>query len=587
MFINKIYSINYLIKRKKVMQKKDQIDYNCKKEVEVNTKVKNKKKTELGEKKKRRAEDDLEDLMKGDDAVNDRMLSKKFDEKMDISDNSAESEEDYDSESDPDEEVIIDEGHDDDSEEYMQDEQAEENKEEKKLKVNIWDEKTKLKEDQELDFDNEAYEMLHRSKVEWPCMTIDFMLPQNFNGPINSFYEANSTVSNDLKSLDAYPYSCYMIAGSQTNTQNGFLYYMKWYNMHKTKYDDDPDRGADSDDEEGQEPYMKYEKVQVKGNINRIKSMRNSYLAAFWSDSPSVEIVDMRQVIKEMEENIENPKKKKDEKNKNKKQKINPKNITLKSFTRKYEGFGIEWSMLTPGVLAAGGQDKIVEVYTPTDESCTNWTLNSNNAGNSYGILKGHKGSIEDIIWSPVQAHVMATCSTDKSIRFWDLRVDKNNPPIVIDNAHDSDVNCISWNHFCDFMIASGGDDNAFKVWDIRYISNGPISNILWHKSPITAISWDPFEDSQLAVSSEDNRLSIWDFSVEPDDNHLFDNANQEIPQQLIFLHQGQENIKDLKFHPLYKNFIVSTAENGVNVFKPAFDEDSSIASDEMMDIDA
>jgi ribosome assembly protein RRB1 len=266
-----------------------------------------------------------------------------------------------------------------------------------------------------------------------------------------------------------------------------------------------------------------------------------------------------------------------------KKRKTNHNNISLKSFARKNEGFALEWSKITPGLLAAGGLDKIIEIYKSTDDSCSDWVLEG---GNNFGTLKGHKGSIEDIIWSPVQAHVLASCSVDKSIRFWDLRSDKSNPPIVIDNAHDSDVNCLAWNTFCDFMVASGGEDGSFKVWDIRYISNGPISNIQWHKGAITALSWDPFEDSQIAVSSEDNRLSVWDFSVEPDDQHLFDSGNQEVPQQLIFLHQGQENIKDIKFHPVYKNFIASTAENGINVFKPAFDEDSSIASDEMMDIE-
>ena len=161
------------------------------------------------------------------------------------------------------------------------------------------------------------------------------------------------------------------------------------------------------------------------------------------------------------------------------------------------------------------------------------------------------------------------------------LRKDMNNPPIVLENAHTSDVNCISWNNFCEFMIASGGDDGSFKVWDIRYINNGPISNIQWHKGPITALSWDPFEDSQIAVSSEDNNLSIWDFSVEPDDNQLFDSKNNPIPQQLLFLHQGQNNIKDLKFHPYYKDFLVSTAEDGINVMKPNFNDDESMDIDD------
>ena len=47
---------------------------------------------------------------------------------------------------------------------------------------------------------------------------------------------------------------------------------------------------------------MKFQKVKVKGNINRIKAMKNSYISAFWSDSPSIEIVDISELIKDLEE---------------------------------------------------------------------------------------------------------------------------------------------------------------------------------------------------------------------------------------------------------------------------------------------
>jgi len=177
----------------------------------------------------------------------------------------------------------------------------------------------------------------------------------------------------------------------------------------------------------------------------------------------------------------------------------------------------------------------------------------------------------------------VGSCSVDSSIRFWDLR-NKSGSELVIKNAHESDVNVISWNTMCTFLVASGGDDKAFKVWDIRYIDHGPISNIKWHKEKITAISWDPFDDSQVAVASDDHRVSVWDFSVEPDEKHLFDTKNDEIPQQLVFLHQGQNNVKDLKFHPVYKNMLATTAENGINLFKPAFDGDSDSDDDEQDD---
>jgi len=476
-----------------------------------------------------------------------------------------------------------------DFEEMENDEEPEDK--EKKIKVNIWDEETKMKDDEKLDFDNEAYEMLHRSKVEWPCMSIDFVLAENLQHQnFQNFYSKDQSQRLNL-SKDSYPYCSYMVAGGQTNSENGFLYAMKWFNMYKTKYDDDPEKGADSDEEEGEEPFMKFDKVQINGNVNKLHTMKNSYLCGIWSDSPSVEIVDMRKIFEDLElseeitnEDLDNYANNNINKNNvTKKRKLNSKNVTIKSFKRTYEGYAIQWSNILPGVLAAGGQDKKVEIYIPKDENCSDWVLNSNNTDNKMGILKGHKGSVEGLAWSPNQNFVLASCSVDKSIRFWDLRSDKNNPPIVIEAAHESDVNCISWNTHCDFMVASGSDDNSFKVWDIRYVSKGPISHIKWHKAPITSIAWDPYDESQIAVASEDNRLSIWDFAVEPDDKHLMDGQSQEIPQQLVFLHQGQENLKEIRFHPVYKNFIGSTAENGMNIFKPGFgDEDSSVASDEM-----
>ena len=41
----------------------------------------------------------------------------------------------------------------------------------------VWnDNTTPLKEDEELIYDGSAYQMLHRSKVEWPCLSIDWLL---------------------------------------------------------------------------------------------------------------------------------------------------------------------------------------------------------------------------------------------------------------------------------------------------------------------------------------------------------------------------------------------------------------------------
>ena len=455
-----------------------------------------------------------------------------------------------------------------------------------KIQVNLWDDKknNNLKEGETLDYDNDAYEMLHRSKVEWPCLSVDFLLKENSSiSSLKDFY-----LPNDKRKMteDKYPYNTYIIAGSQTNEKNGFFYFMKWYNMRKTKYDDDPDKGEDDDEEEDEDkinPFMKYEKIKVNGNINRVKSMKNSSICALWNDSPSVDIIDCEELFNNIEYKEEiRVEESNNNKNKNKKIKkdIKYKKIFKKSLPQKNEGFAIDWNNITPFVLASGGYDKKVSIFKPKDENVSDIIL--------FGdYLTGHSDSVEDIQWSPNQENVLASCGIDKSIRFWDIRENSKNPPKIIKNAHNSDVNVISWNTVRNHLFASGGDDNTFKVWDLRYFDEPPITEIKWHTGPINSIMWDPFDESQLAVCSEDNRLSVWDFSVEPDEKKLFDNFNHEIPQQLVFLHQGQINLKDVKFHPLFKNMLISSAENGLNLFRPNFtDEASEDSEDDKMEED-
>ena len=48
----------------------------------------------------------------------------------------------------------------------------------------VWNEaKRPLEEDEELDFDASAYEMLHRAAVEWPCLSIDVLIPGHTQFP--------------------------------------------------------------------------------------------------------------------------------------------------------------------------------------------------------------------------------------------------------------------------------------------------------------------------------------------------------------------------------------------------------------------
>ena len=48
-----------------------------------------------------------------------------------------------------------------------------------------------------------------------------------------------------------------------------------------------------------------------------------------------------------------------------------------------------------------------------------------------------------------------------------------------------------------------------------------------------------------------------------------------------MFLHQGQQNMKELRFHPYYREMLVTTAEDSFNIFRPNLDpEEDELAAD-------
>lgn len=97
------------------------------------------------------------------------------------------------------------------------------------------------------------------------------------------------------------------------------------------------------------------------------------------------------------------------------------------------------------------------------------------------------------------------------------------------------------------------------------------VASFKHHTAPITSVEWNPKDSSVFAASGADNQISIWDLAVERDKESAGGSNPAEepdVPPQLLFIHQGQTDIKELHWHAQCPGVILSTAASGFNVFR-------------------
>ncbi|KYR00943.1 glutamate-rich WD repeat-containing protein 1 [Tieghemostelium lacteum] len=409
----------------------------------------------------------------------------------------------------------------------------------------------KLEEDEVLDYDSTAYDMMHEMTVEWPCL---------------SFHPLHDHLGSGR---NKYPHTMYMVAGTQADEpKNNKILIMKLSSLHKTKYDDidSDDEESDNEDEEDEEDNgddsddeaeLSYNYISHQGAVNRIRAMeQQSHIIATWSENRQVYIWNIKNHLKSLDDDSKPPK------------------ITAPVHLVNHhqdEGYALDWSTKVVGKLASGDCKKLIYVTSATDAT---WVTDQT-------PYKGHTGSVEDIQWSPSEDTVLASCSIDQTVKIWDTRLHQK--PAASVKAHKADVNVISWSKNVQYLMVSGSDDGSFRVWDLRnFKSDQPVSDFKYHQGPITSIEWNPYEESQIIVSSGDNQVTIWDFSLEEDteefkDTSVTNNDDDEdlqYPPQLFFIHQGQTDVKEVHWHPQIPHVAISTAYEGFNIFKTSNSEE-------------
>ncbi|XP_015912928.1 glutamate-rich WD repeat-containing protein 1 [Parasteatoda tepidariorum] len=401
----------------------------------------------------------------------------------------------------------------------------------------------------DLECDESAYVCHHAIKTGSPCLSFD-ILPDELGD----------------NRADEYPLTMTVVGGTQVDSLHcNHLLIMKLSNMHKNKHkkernedeDEEEESDSESDSEEDTKPVLECASVRHTGCVNRIQvtTLGSEPFAASWSELDKVYIWNLTQPVRAVNDKrvmtayIQN--------------KESPAPVfTFNGHTT--EGFGLQWSPTVPGVLASGDCKGNIHLWKPLEGGTWHVDQRPYNA---------HTDSVEDIKWSPNESNVMVSCSVDKTIRVWDVRAAPNKACMLTkQDAHDSDVNVISWNP-SDPFILSGGDDGKLRVWDLRRFPDGDaICTFKHHTAPITSVEWHPTDHSVFAASSSDDQLTQWDLAIERDeDAERGEEMSAELlqlPPQLLFIHQGQKEIKELHWHRQMPGVLVSTAQTGLNVIR-------------------
>ena len=450
----------------------------------------------------------------------------------------------------------------------------------------------------EMEYDATAYDCLHAFSHEWPSLSFD-ILRDDMGDERSKFPHAFFMVSGtqaDQASKNALSISRVgrlkkTGGGTKTSSRNNNNREEKKKKNMNSNIDnnsddsdeDDSDEDDDSDSEtddfdasnpsKSGKPTLHVSSISHPGGINRVRLMpQNAAICATWSDTGHVLAWNISTAFRSLQNSVE------DQKNQNvvneKKMKIAPKKVHSK---HKEEGYALDWSSVSAGRLASGDNTGSIHVWEPTDANVTDWNIDC-------GYADGHDGkSVEDIQWSPSEATVFASCGGDGGISVWDTR-QKPKPAIRVKAAENCDINVMSWNRLANCMIATGLDDGGLKIWDLRHFdpkgktNPKPVAQFTFHRGHVSSVDWSPFDSAMLLSAASDNTVCVWDLAVERDaeeeaqamaENESNAEIPDDLPPQLMFVHQGITDPKECKFHSQIPGLIVSTALDGFHAFKP------------------
>ena len=85
----------------------------------------------------------------------------------------------------------------------------------------------------------------------------------------------------------------------------------------------------------------------------------------------------------------------------------------------------------------------------------------------------------------------------------------------------------------------------------------------------MTSVEWHHSDSTVFAASGADDQITLWDLAIERDnETDIPGESEPDVPPQLLFIHQGQTDIKELHWHSQLPGVLISTAHSGFNIFR-------------------
>ena len=411
---------------------------------------------------------------------------------------------------------------------------------------------------QQLEMQADAYKMHHALTPEWPSMSFDFIRDNLGEGRTRFPHSLITAIGTQAGQADQNQLTIMKMSDlsrMQVETEDDIL--GEEYNPDKP---DDESEGSESDAEVDLDPLIEHYSIKHHGGVNRVRCMpQKSNIVATWSDVGTVNLFNVESIVQRF--SVAEGKA------------LTPKDIPSKPFfsydKHGTEGYAMDWSPVKAGCLATGDCNGSIHIWNPRPEG--GYIVTPAYENNLPGGSVDARQSVEDVQWSPSEETVFASAECGGYVRIFDTRAPQR--AMLSHKIHpdtSADVNVLSWNKLVKNLIATGGDDGVLSVWDLRHFSGDaikPLARFTPHKTPITSVEWHPTDESMLAAS-DDMGAYIYDLSVE-EDNTASSQA-VDIPPQLLFVHCGSEQFKEVHWHPQISSCLMTTALSGFSVFIPS-----------------